>query len=235
MRIPVSEPTTFSEDEARGLAAGLQQTEWLDRRKPAFAGMLLLAPLAGMFLNVLSLLIPNVWYRMTLFYLALIPAAVIILPLGWRELLAPRVKHLAAGITAAIILYVLAGGVFLALAAGFPALESQTAALYAWKDQLPMALAISLLVFIIVPGEEIVWRGAATLPMAARWGPWRGCLAGALAFSAAHLAFGSALLLLAAAGAGFFWGLLTVKSRSLITALVCHLLWDLTVLFWLPY
>jgi membrane protease YdiL (CAAX protease family) len=42
-------------------------------------------------------------------------------------------------------------------------------------------------------------------------------------------------LLLAAAGAGFFWGGLVVKTRSLVPVLVCHLLWDLTVLFWLPY
>jgi membrane protease YdiL (CAAX protease family) len=157
------------------------------------------------------------------------------LPLGWRELLAPRVKHLVAGVAAAVVLYVLAGCVFLSLASWFPALASETAALYGWKDQLPLALAVALLVCVIVPGEEIVWRGAVTLPAAARWGPWRGCLVGAAAFSAAHLAFGSPLLLLAAAGAGFFWGGLVVKTRSLVPVLVCHLLWDLTVLFWLPY
>ena len=243
------EPTPFTADEVGALAvpipslfgfslrltASREQAASLDRRQPAFGRILLFVALAVVLLNVLSLLIPNVWYRMTAYYLALIPTAAIGLPLGWRELLAPRGKHLAAGVVAAVVLYLLAGGVFLSLAAWFPALASETGAIYAWKDQLSLALALLLLVCVIVPGEEIVWRGAATLPAAARWGPWRGCLFGAVAFSAAHLAFGSPLVLLAAAGAGFFWSWLVVKTRSLVPALVCHLLWDLTLLFWLPY
>jgi len=243
------EPTPFTADEVRALeapipplfgfslrlAAGREQAAWLARRQPELGKTVIFVLLAVVLLNVLSLLIPNVWYRMSAYYLALIPAAAVGLPLGWRELLAPRVKHLAAGVAAAVVLYVLAGGVFLLLAAWFPALAAETAAPYAWKDQLALALAVPLLVCVIVPGEEIVWRGAATLPAAARWGPWWGCLVGAGAFSAAHLAFGSPLVLLAAAGAGFFWSWLVVTTRSLVPALVCHLLWDLTVLFWLPY
>ena len=45
--------------------------------------MLLFVSLAVVLLNVLSLLISIVWYRMSAYYLALIPAASVGLPLGW--------------------------------------------------------------------------------------------------------------------------------------------------------
>ena len=243
------EPTPFTSDAVRPLAAPITplwgfslrlvpdsyHLAWLDRQQPAFGRLLLFAALAVTLLNVLSLLIPNVWYRMSAYYLALIPTALVGLLLKWRELLAPRLKHLAVGLVAALGLYLLAGGVFLALNAWFPTLASERSSLYALKDQVTFATVLILMVCIIVPGEEIVWRGALTLPAAARWGPWRGCLASSVVFSSAHLSFGSPLLMLAAGGAGFFWSCLVVKTRSLVPALVCHLLWALTVLFWLPY
>jgi hypothetical protein len=36
-------------------------------------------------------------------------------------------------------------------------------------------------------------------------------------------------------GGGAFWGALAIKTRSIGPALVSHVLWDLSVLFWLPY
>src|SRR5262249_28918989 len=142
------EPAPFTADEVRPLAApipplfgfslrlvpGREQAAWLDRRRPGFGRVPPPVTLAVVPLDGLSLLIPNVWYRMAVYYLALIPAAVVGLPLGWRELLAPRVKHLATGVAAAVVLYVLAWGVFLALAAWLPALASEAAVVYAWKE-----------------------------------------------------------------------------------------------------
>ena len=91
------------------------------------------------------------------------------------------------------------------------------------------------LLLLIVVGEEIVWRNAVTLPLAARLGPWRGTVAAAAVFALAHLPLGVPLLLLAALGAGAFWSALVLKTRSAVPALVSHVLWDLAVLFWLPY
>jgi membrane protease YdiL (CAAX protease family) len=97
------------------------------------------------------------------------------------------------------------------------------------------AAAIAPLVVLIVLAEEIVWRNAITLPLAARLGPWRGTLAGAAVFAAAHLAMGVPLLVVAALGAGIVWGALVVKTGSAIPSLVSHLAWDMAVLVWLPY
>ena len=74
-----------------------------------------------------------------------------------------------------------------------------------------------------------------TLPLAARLGPWPGVLAAAALFALAHLPMGVPLLLLAALGAGTFWSAIVLKTGSAVPALLSHLLFDLAVLFWLPY
>jgi membrane protease YdiL (CAAX protease family) len=74
-----------------------------------------------------------------------------------------------------------------------------------------------------------------TLPLAARLGPWTGALAAGALFALAHLPLGVPILLLAALGAGAFWSALVVKTRSAVPSLVSHALWDLALLFWLPY
>jgi len=38
-----------------------------------------------------------------------------------------------------------------------------------------------------------------------------------------------------ALGAGLYWSLLVIKTRSAIPALLSHVLWDLAVLFARPY
>jgi membrane protease YdiL (CAAX protease family) len=115
-----------------------------------------------------------------------------------------------------------------------PAFAAQAESLYAWTTAVPPAVVVALLPFIVL-GEEIVWRNAVTLPLAARLGPWPGVLAAAAAFAAAHLPMGVPLLLIAAFAAGAFWSALVVKTGSAVPSLVSHLLWDVAVMFLLPY
>jgi membrane protease YdiL (CAAX protease family) len=138
-------------------------------------------------------------------------------------------------VAAAVGLYALGWVGFRVLTGVLPALAAEVPALYAWRDQLPGALVGFPLLVAIVAAEEIVWRGAITLPLAARWGPAPGGALGALVFATAHLGFGSALLVLAALVCGACWGALALGTRGLVAPFVCHLLWDLAVLFWLPY
>ena len=96
----------------------------------------------------------------------------------------------------------------------------------------PFILA-PLLVFIIV-AEEAIWRGAIMLPLTAKLGAWKGIVLASLAFAGAHAFIGPPLLVLAAFIAGMFWGILVVRTQGLFAAIVCHLLWDVTVMFLLP-
>ena len=213
--------------------ARASDAEWLARRRAALAPAVLLAAMAVVLQVVLAPTVANVWYRMTLGGVTLSAVALATVDVGWRELYRPRLRHLVEGAAAAGVLYVLGAAVARVFSA-IPALAAQVAGVYGWADAVPERLLMPLLA-VIVLGEEIVWRNAVTLPLAARLGPWRGTLAAAAAFALAHVPLGVPLLLVAALGAGAFWSALVVKTRSAIPALVSHLLWDAAVLFWLPY
>ena len=182
---------------------------------------------------LLGALVTNVWYRMATMGAALAALAAFLVPIPWRTLLAPTRRTLLQGVGAAVFLYVAGAAVFLALQHSEPAAR-QIQALYAWREAVPRA-AVWPLLFLIVLMEELVWRLAVTLPLAARYGPWAGVILGAAAFALAHVAMGVPLLVLAALGAGAFWGLLVVRTGSAVPALVSHLLWDAAVLLVWPY
>src|SRR5262249_45050578 len=68
-----------------------EQKSWLKQNESSLGQMLVFVTFAITFLNALTLMIPNAWYRMTLYYLALIPASIYSVPLGWRRLIIPSV------------------------------------------------------------------------------------------------------------------------------------------------
>jgi len=84
-------------------------------------------------------------------------------------------------------------------------------------------------------GEEVFWRAGVALPVAARMGPWWGCLASATVFTLAHIMVGPPLLWLAAFTCGFVWAWMVVRTRSVVPGVVCHYLWDVAVMFVAPY
>src|SRR5206468_2700382 len=146
----------------------------------------------------------DVWVRMAAFYALLIPLALAWQPLPWRRLLAASRRAVLTGALGAVLLYSLGWLVFHLLLLAYPPFAPQAASLYTWRDLVGWPWGWLLLAGIVF-GEEVLWRGAITLPLAARLGAWPGCLLGALAFGAGHLVFGVPLLPLVAVAAGAFW------------------------------
>ena len=240
-------PRSFTSEAVRPLAATVpslfgwslrlvahrNHIAWLARRGPAWPRSLALAVLAIALFPFVSLLVPNVWYRMAVSAALLIPAALLAVDVGWKELFRPSRRHVLEGVGWAVLLYGLGFVVARALLSWPPA-AAQVTSLYGWTDVVARPWVVPLLLFIIL-GEEVVWRNAVTLPLAARLGPVAGVAVAALGFAAMHVALDVPVLLLAALGAGAFWGALVVKSRSAVPALVSHVLWDVAVMFWFPY
>src|SRR4029077_14701080 len=179
------------------LVDGSDAREWLARRRVPAWRAVALAVGATLLVAALSPLVANLWFRLAAAYAILIPVAVGSARIGWKELGRPAARHLVQGVAAAVLLY-LTTGVVLALA---PALAGAVSSVVAWKEAVPPALAPPLLVFIIL-GEEVVWRGAVTLPLAARLGPWTGAMLGALAFAAVHVPLGVPAVVVAAVAMG---------------------------------
>jgi NADH dehydrogenase len=210
-----------------------EATAWLARGTASTRAAALVALLGIALQTVFSFAIPGIWIGMLAGMAILVPAAVIGVRLPWGELLRPTLGRVLTGVTAAALLY---GAGFLVVQGLLtqPWGVDQVATLYGWRDAAPPQWAVVFLVLIVI-GEDVVWRAAVTLPLAARLGPWPGVFLSALAFALAHVSRGVPVLVAAAFLAGAFWSALTIRSRSLVAPLVSHLLWDVAVMFWFPY
>lgn len=216
-----------------GLSLRLRRGDEDRSLRPWSSGLPRAAAIAGLGVVAIAALgawTEHIWWRMLAANAALAPLCLLAVPLPWRALLRPTPRALLAGLVAALALLPLGwlgSQVLFALA---PATRAEVAAVYAWSELLPVWATLPLLL-AIAAGEEIVWRGALGLSAAGRLGPWWGCAVAAAAFTAAHVSLGLPALLVAAAGAGFFWTWLALKTRSLAAALVCHVAWDAAVMW----
>jgi uncharacterized protein YbjT (DUF2867 family)/membrane protease YdiL (CAAX protease family) len=178
-------------------------------------------------------LIAAIWLRMAVLNLALLGLALVGLRLDWRALLRPSVASTAAGVGAGLVMWAGALVFTAGLAAALPDLWAGAAELYGWATALSLGLSLAALT-VIVAGEEIVWRGALGLGLAARVGPWSAVLISASLFTLAHTSIGSPLLLVAAFVAGGMWTALAIRARSLWACVLAHLLWDIALLWLTP-
>jgi membrane protease YdiL (CAAX protease family) len=189
--------------------------------------------LALVVMLALPTVLPGVWTRMAVVNAGL--SALLFARHGrvLGALVRPRLASVGVGLAAAAVLYAGADLFMAALRTLAPALAGQVDQVYAWSGDAPLAVRL-LLLCVIVPGEDLVWRGAVTLPLAARLGPAWGCLAAGTVFAIAHLTGGPPLLAIAALAMGTLWSALAVRTRSLVPVIASHLAWDLAVMFVRP-
>jgi NADH dehydrogenase len=215
------------------LVTSRDHRRWLTQQASLVPGWPLVLALATAVMLVLPVVLPGVWVRMAVINTAM---ALVLLGLGrraWAPLLRPSGSRLALGLVAALVLYGAADLFMAGLRLGLPDLAAQVQAVYAWSDTAPLGLRLALLVPIVF-GEDLLWRGAITLPLAARFGALTGCLLGGTVFALAHLTSGPPLLVLAAMAMGSIWSALAIRTRSLVPVVVCHLAWDVLVMFVRP-
>ena len=111
----------------------------------------------------------------------------------------------------------------------------QVDTIYGMKDgENPWILSF-LLLFIIGPAEEIFWRGYLQNNLSKRFSPNMGFVLTTLAYSLVHIFKFNFMLIMAAAVAGFIWGLLYRFFPNRLGAIVLsHALWDCAVFIWFP-
>lgn len=215
-------PDRAAEQELREIAGR--------RSVRAFAAFAVLA-VAGLLLGPMLPL--SIWLRMAALELTLGAIAIAALGLSWPKLLRPSGRLLAWGLGAALLMW--AGALFVGgvLSAHAPALWADTASLYAWTVEHPLSWTVPLLI-VIVAGEELVWRGALGVGLAAKIGAWPAVGVSATLFCVAHLTTGPPVLALAALLAGAAWTWLAIRTRSLVASFVTHLSWDAALLWLTP-
>ena len=96
-----------------------------------------------------------------------------------------------------------------------------------------ISIAIVLL-FITSPCEELFWRGFVQRYGMARFGDIKGWLFGTFFYTAIHVASGNFMLAGAAFTAGFFWGYVYLKTRSIYACILSHATWTVAIFLLFP-
>ncbi|MBN8199360.1 CPBP family intramembrane glutamic endopeptidase [Bacillus sp. NTK034] len=91
------------------------------------------------------------------------------------------------------------------------------------------------LILIIVPGEEVFWRGFVQKRLMKFTTVKLSIILSSLLYSSVHFYSGYWMLAFAALIAGLFWGWLYAWKRSLPLVIVSHLVFDLLIFVLLPF
>lgn len=142
-----------------------------------------------------------------------------------RERLRPTPRLVVMGLAVGVLLY---GLLRLAALVTRPTpLWEQVTAVAELAGETPPLVATLVVLGLIAPAEEVLWRGV-VFAAAERWTGrgWGPVAASTLAYAAAVGCSGNPVLPLAAAGCGLVWARQRQVTGSLVPALVGHALWS---------
>ncbi len=179
------------------------------------------------------------WWWLSANLIILIAIAAFFDP-AWRSSLSQDLAgnihfKIGMGVLSAVLLYlVFAVGNFLSRNI-FSFAGSGIQDVYAFKMGASRFRIAVLMFFIIGPGEELFWRGFLQRRLQEKTGKYMGFFLATAIYTLVHLGSGNAMLVLAAAVCGLFWGYLYLRYGSITLNVVSHTLWDVTVFLWLPF
>lgn len=116
-----------------------------------------------------------------------------------------------------------------------PFTQNQVKSIYTLKDNINAPLVGLALLFIIGPAEEIFWRGTFQKNLSDWYGKNWGFIGMLVCYSLIHIWSFNFMLVMAAAVAGGFQGLVyRLFPKSLFPLIVSHALWDVAVFLVFP-
>ncbi len=144
------------------------------------------------------------------------------------------VKDMLIGLGSAAVLYVVfyLGDFFSSLLFDFA--KEQVGNIYQLKEgENPLFLSL-LLVLLVGPAEEIFWRGYIQRTLGTQYGEWTALIVTTLVYTLVHIWSFNFMLIMAAMVCGIFWGLLYKYNKNLVTLIISHAVWDVSVLILFP-
>jgi membrane protease YdiL (CAAX protease family) len=131
---------------------------------------------------------------------------------------------LAVGTASGSALY-LATRAFVAIATRWEPFRRATADIYAEAAPIPIALALALSVVVMVPSEELFWRGLVQSRLDDLVGSAAAAVLTWLAYVSVNLPSRSVPIVLGAAVGGAVWAALAWWSGGMLASLSSHILW----------
>ena len=176
----------------------------------------------------------NFWIMMTCSGLTLTLYSTWAEPRWWKD-----VKFDLQNIVIGVLLAVVLWGVFWVgdrlSSLMFDFARPQVDMIYGMKAGENPWVLTALMLFIIGPAEEIFWRAYIQKNLSRRWNPNVGFILTTLVYSLVHISKFNFMLIMAAAVAGFVWGLAyRFFPEKLGAIIISHALWDCAVFIWFP-
>jgi len=145
------------------------------------------------------------------------------------------VKKIASGIISALILYGIYYGGYLLLQKLFAGTGAWLSGIYGFKRDTYIIKIALLLIFIIGPGEEILWRGYIQRTLGRYSGPTIALVVTSILYALIHIASMNPLLVFAALFGGLFWGMLYIWKKSILINIISHIAWDILIFIVSPF
>ncbi len=112
--------------------------------------------------------------------------------------------------------------------------QGQVGSVYAMKDGNNQIVISVALLLLIGPAEEIFWHGYVQNTISQKLPSLLVVLCTALIYSLVHLPSLNFMLIMAALVCGLFWSLLFYFNKNLLTVIVSHAVWDVSVFVLFP-
>ena len=176
----------------------------------------------------------NFWWMMTGSACTLSICATLFVPGWWK-----RVHFTPANILWGVAITVALWGVFWVgdklLQLMFDFARPQVDTIYGMKEGESPWLLTALMLFLIGPAEEILWRGYVQESLSKKWNANLGFVVTTLIYALVHAGSFNFMLIMAALVAGAAWGLLyRLFPKYFAAIIISHALWDVAVFIWFP-
>lgn len=176
----------------------------------------------------------NFWVMMTCSGITLTAYSTWASP-GWWKGIRVGISDIVLGVALAAALWgIFWIGEFLSTRM-FDFARPQVDMIYGMKDGENPWILTGLMLLIIGPAEEIFWRGFIQKHLSEKWNADRGFIITTLVYSLVHISKFNFMLIMAAAVAGFIWGLAyRFFPERLGAIIISHAIWDCAVFIWFP-
>lgn len=137
------------------------------------------------------------------------------------------------GIGLGLALY-LSTRTFVTVASRWESFREQVLEGYRRAREVSLAVALALSLLVVVPGEELFWRGLVQPRLQASMPVLSGPALAWIGYVVANAASGSLPLVAAAAVGGAVWGALALWTHGVVASVACHATWTGLMLAYPP-
>ncbi len=153
---------------------------------------------------------------------------------NFKQQFSLNTKDILIGLASAVILYLIfLLGEYLSTQ-WFDFARVQVDNIYSMKEGESKVFLSLLLLLLVGPAEEIFWRGHVQRLLGEKYSEWTAFFVTTLIYTLVHIWSFNFMLIMAAMVCGAFWGLIYKYNKNLVTLIISHAVWDVSVFILFP-